>query len=170
MKFIKRRLYIDYDRELRDIWIMIAILSLMVVVLGVATLINTLRPVTITEEVVMAERTEEDICSLAVVDCETGRKIDGIITAYTSLSELTDSTPCITASGYNLCTGKYPEVRPIANNCLSFGTIVEIDGFKYTVLDRMNSRYGCENYDIWLPEYEEAVNWGTKKLTVYVND
>ena len=81
-------------------------------------------------------------------------KTYGIITAYNPVEEQCDSTPDITASGKKVKEGY------IANNCLPFGTIVIIDGKQYEVQDRMNSRYGCEYFDILMWDYKEAVEFG----------
>ena len=87
-------------------------------------------------------------------------ELEGIITAYTSLPELTDRTPYITASGQKVRVGI------IANNCLPFGSIVYINGQPYEVEDRMNRRYNCRHFDIWLPTYKQAKEFGLKKLKV----
>lgn len=42
MKFLKRRLYIDYDRELAKLWLGYILLSIAVIILGLITLINGL--------------------------------------------------------------------------------------------------------------------------------
>ena len=79
------------------------------------------------------------------------------VSAYSSSVDETDDTPFITASG------KTVENGIIANNCLSFGTEVEFEGNQYIVQDRMNKRYGCEKFDIWLPSKEEAQRFGVAK-------
>ena len=84
------------------------------------------------------------------------------ISAYTPRVEETDSTPFITASGETVRNGI------IANNCLPLHSVVEIEGNKYVVLDRMNSRYGCGFYDIFMWDLDEALNWGVRRLPVLV--
>lgn len=78
------------------------------------------------------------------------------ITAYNSVPEQTDDTPFITASGLFVYDGI------VANNCLPFGTKVEIEGRLYEVQDRMNSRYGCEYFDIWMEDVDNSKKWGVK--------
>lgn len=85
------------------------------------------------------------------------------ITAYTPSVDETDSDPCHTASGLEICKTKR---TIIANNCLKFGTMVMIQGKYYTVNDRMNSRYGCDMYDILFYTKDEAFKFGTRKLEV----
>jgi 3D (Asp-Asp-Asp) domain-containing protein len=89
---------------------------------------------------------------------------EGIVTAYSSEVQQTDSTPRTTASGKEVRQGI------IANNCLDFGTRVEIDGVRFEVQDRMASRYGCEYYDIWFPSREEAVQWGRQIKSIKISN
>lgn len=81
------------------------------------------------------------------------------VSAYTSDVAETDNTPFTSASGKRVFAGM------IANNCLPFGTIVIIEDVEYIVLDRMNSRYGCEHFDIWMESKEDAIEWGRKNIT-----
>jgi len=77
-----------------------------------------------------------------------------IIYAYSSEIEQTDDSPFITASGKRVRHGI------IASNCLPFGSKVLVNGKEYVVEDRMNKKYSCEYFDIWMPTREEALNWG----------
>tara|TARA_Y100000310_G_scaffold320098_1_gene376155 strand:- start:446 stop:883 length:438 start_codon:yes stop_codon:yes gene_type:complete len=86
------------------------------------------------------------------------------IYGYSSEVSQTDETPFVTASGYNLNAGG----SVIANNCYPFGTIVSINGRRYRVDDRMNSRYGCDTWDIWFPTRSEAINWGKRYLDIII--
>mgnify|MGYP002640102487 CR=1 FL=1 len=100
------------------------------------------------------------------------KTIKVVSTAYSSDVAQTDSTPCIPASGYNLCDHyeKYGEGDTIAANFLPLGTRVkfpELYGDKvFIVRDRMNARYGYGRIDIWMPEYIEAKNFGVKRNLV----
>tara|TARA_Y100000310_G_C20515850_1_gene731144 strand:+ start:212 stop:673 length:462 start_codon:yes stop_codon:yes gene_type:complete len=89
-------------------------------------------------------------------------EIEARITAYTNRVGETDSTPDITASGQRVREGI------VANNCLEFGTMVEIWGERYEVQDRMNSRYGCENFDIFTFDLEEAKRIGSRIANVKI--
>ena len=86
----------------------------------------------------------------------------GVITSYNPVPEQCDSTPDITASGKGVAEGM------VANNCLPFGTKVEIDGNIYTVEDRMNSRYGCDRFDILSFDEEFSVEFGIQKHEVII--
>ncbi|MFA5188131.1 MAG: hypothetical protein WC460_02075 [Patescibacteria group bacterium] len=91
------------------------------------------------------------------------------VTAYASVSELTDNTPCISASGYDLC--KHNVENVVAANFLPFGAKVkfpDLDPDKvYTVVDRMHERYNSR-LDIWMNSIEKAKKFGLKKLTVEI--
>ena len=91
--------------------------------------------------------------------------IDATIYAYNSEVGQTDNDPFMTASMTMVRNGI------IANNCLAFGTVVLIDGEPFEVMDRMNSRYGCEVFDIWMEERADAINFGKqfKKISVLKN-
>ena len=93
---------------------------------------------------------------------QTKTVIEGKVTAYTSDPTETDDTPFLTASQTQVRDGV------IANNCLPFGTEVEIAGNTYVVEDRMNRRYGCEWFDIWMAEKQDALEWGVKNITIEV--
>ena len=86
-------------------------------------------------------------------------EITATIYAYNSLPEQTDLDPTITASGkiaYEgsiACPSKY-----------AFGTRLEWNGKFYTCEDRMNKRYrDGNNFDIWMADKIDAVNFGVKK-------
>ncbi len=91
------------------------------------------------------------------------------MTAYNSLEAQTDSTPCIAASGYDLCEAN--EENVIAANFLPLGAKVKIPELfgdrEFTVVDRMNARY-YYRADIWMREYEDAKKFGIKYATVEV--
>ncbi|MFZ2189353.1 MAG: hypothetical protein WA057_04970 [Candidatus Magasanikiibacteriota bacterium] len=102
------------------------------------------------------------------------KTVEVVATAYNSLVGQTDSTPCITANGHNLCK-QYEEQgfgNTIAANFLPMGTQVkfpEIYGDKiFIVRDRMNARYGHGRVDVWLPEYSEAKQFGVKRIEMEI--
>lgn len=84
------------------------------------------------------------------------------VSAYTSDPLETDSDPYTMASGKRVYDGA------IANNCLKFGSKVEIQGKQYTVEDRMNRRYGCDHYDVWMSEKSLAYEWGRRNVEVKI--
>lgn len=96
----------------------------------------------------------------------TNQKVYG----YSSTVGQTDSNPFRTASGTRTRKGI------IANNCYDFGQRLRIhrrsglEDFpkEFVVEDRMNSRYGCDSWDIWFESKQEALNWGIKTLTIRI--
>jgi 3D (Asp-Asp-Asp) domain-containing protein len=92
-----------------------------------------------------------------------------VITAYSSTVDQTDSSPCITANGFNLCQHNQEDV--IAANFLPFGTKVRIPEYFgdriFTVQDRMHSRY---NYraDVWFRDRHDAVHFGAVVTTIEI--
>jgi 3D (Asp-Asp-Asp) domain-containing protein len=100
--------------------------------------------------------------SLLPVEAIQTTEIEGIITQYTPRPEETDSMPFITASG------KRVEEGMIANNCLEFGTIVEIENEFYVVEDRMNKRFSCNHFDILVFDLGKAIEFGKRNMTVTV--
>lgn len=121
---------------------------------------------------------ETDLCTLDSVICpgearlpiakdKEYRQVSGLVTAYNSVEWQTDSTPCYGAGGY-ICD---MPMKVVANNCLPIGTQVEIMGTMWTVKDRMNSRYGCENFDLYFggeDMVKEAQKFGSKKMPVKI--
>lgn len=87
------------------------------------------------------------------------------VTAYSSEPGQTDDTPFITAFGTHVRDGI------VATNCLPRGTVVrfpEVYGDKeFVVEDRMNARY-YYRMDIWMPETDQAIQFGAKLLKVEI--
>lgn len=92
-----------------------------------------------------------------------------VVTAYNSLPEQTDSTPCLTANGYDLCGNDREDV--VAANFLRFGTKIRIpDRFGsrvFTVQDRMHPRFS-QRVDIWMRERTHALAFGARYLEIEV--
>lgn len=91
-----------------------------------------------------------------------------VATAYSSTPDQTDSTPCIAASGYNVCT-KTDNIIAVSRDLvrlLGYGTQVrfpELYGQKiFRVEDTMNMRF-TDRIDFHLDSREEAKNFGIKR-------
>lgn len=90
----------------------------------------------------------KDPCLLTSVYCE-GEKIPTIIrgatiTAYNTIESQTDSSPCIAASGDNICGRQDAVACP---RSIPLGTRVSIAGSDYTCLDRTAMKYNAR-FDI----------------------
>ncbi len=101
-----------------------------------------------------------------------GKKIAGIVrevTAYNvGVREQTSDTPCIGASGRNLCELVERDVSVCAANFVPLGTILKIEEFGMcVVLDRLHRRY-AQRVDIAMreDEIEEARQFGLQKRVV----
>ncbi len=90
---------------------------------------------------------------------DMNQKKTGNFSAYTASVFETDSTPTITASNQQVRDGV------AANNCLPFGTIIKVNDKMYEIQDRMNERYGCDNFDIFMWDHSEAIEFGRQMLS-----
>lgn len=94
------------------------------------------------------------------------RKINVVLTAYSSTVWQTDETPFITASGTKVRDGI------VANNYFPIGTkirIPELYGDKiFVVEDRMSRIKGNYQIDIWFSDYWQALNFGAKRTYIEV--
>lgn len=121
------------------------------------------------------ERHPEDVFKLPVLLAEKAPRysLRVTVTAYNSEAGQTDSTPCITASGMDVCERfKQSNIEDVvATNFMNlpFGTKIrfpELSGDKiYRVEDRMNKRYQ-KKFDIWMNDRAVAVDFGVKYKTL----
>lgn len=65
----------------------------------------------------------------------------------------------------NICES---DEKIVACNWLQFDTIVEIDGEKYRVADRMNRRYQKPYMDVLVETKEEAFEKGRQTKLIYL--
>ena len=103
-----------------------------------------------------------------IVTREAEKVITVSMSAYTSRVKETDSTPCISADGTNIC--KY-DGCVVASNDYPFDTVLLIEGFgECIVKDRMSSRYtGTGNMDIYFgKDLKGALQFGRQNLKVRV--
>lgn len=90
------------------------------------------------------------------------------LTAYNSLPGQTDDTPCITASGFDVCEHNMENIIATNFNYLPFNTKIkfpELFGDKeFRVEDRMNARYttATRRADLWMQDYQSAKMFGKK--------
>ena len=127
---------------------------------------NMLEEQTITEEIVIAENNLPATNNLQVAKVSYHTA-----TAYNSEVAQCDSSPCITANGFNVCEHGIEDT--IAANFLKFGTRVRIPdmyGDKvFIVRDRMNKRYS-DRIDIWMLNKQDAKKFGVKVVKLEILD
>lgn len=111
----------------------------------------------------MVKDYKEKMAKKIAQEKEIASKRKVAITAYSSTIDQTDSTPCITANGFDLCENNLENV--IAANFLPFGTRVRIPKHFgdqiFIVQDRMNARY-YYRADIWMQTRQKAKEFGIK--------
>ncbi len=91
-----------------------------------------------------------------------GTKLIVQSSAYAPSPYQTDATPCLTAAGTRVRSGV------VATNFLPLGTILDINGEKYIVEDRMNARYDGYYVDIWFPSTSSALEFGRRKVEIAI--
>ena len=64
--------------------------------------------------------------------------MEAYVTGYNTVRGQTDDTPCIAASGANICGRRNTVACP---RLFDLGTVVEINGKKYVCEDRMAPRF-----------------------------
>jgi hypothetical protein len=127
--------------------------------------------VIITEEVKKPSYTPEETASTVTPQSDEGVISPSTIvemSAYTSRVEETDSSPCISADGSNIC--EY-DGCVVASNDYAFGTVIDVEGFGLCeVRDRMNSRYtSTGNMDIYFGmDLDGALKFGRQKVEIKV--
>ncbi|MDD4901600.1 MAG: hypothetical protein PHE24_00480 [Patescibacteria group bacterium] len=95
---------------------------------------------------------------------EAKYSVTAVLTAYNSEIGQTDNTPCITASGFDLC--KHGQEDIVAINGVKMGTKVRFPDLfgdrVFVVRDRMNSRYDSSRVDVWMLSRADAKNFGVR--------
>lgn len=87
------------------------------------------------------------------------------VTAYNTVPAQTDSSPCISASGHNICGRDDVTACP---RSIAFGTIIEINRKRYYCYDRLSSKYD-NRFDISFDkDVQSAKEWGIKTLEVKI--
>ncbi|MFT5831652.1 MAG: 3D (Asp-Asp-Asp) domain-containing protein [Candidatus Paceibacteria bacterium] len=96
------------------------------------------------------------------VNAET---VTATVTGFNTVEGQTDSTPCIAASGDNICGRRDVVACP---RRVPLGTWVEIKGKRYECLDRTHSKYNGR-YDISFgKDVQAALNWGRRRVAVTI--
>ena len=94
------------------------------------------------------------------------------MSAYTSREAETDSSPCISADGSNICNY---DGCVVASNDFDLGSKVEVEGFGDCIVkDRMNRRYsfsktGKYNMDMYMRyDLDKALKFGRQQVNIKI--
>jgi len=87
------------------------------------------------------------------------------VTAYNAIEYQTDNTPCISASGLNVC--ETDELICACPREFEFGTKFKINGKIYDCQDRLHLKYD-DRIDLLMHTIEEAKEFGKQELKVYI--
>jgi len=94
------------------------------------------------------------------------RKINVVLTAYSSTPDQTDGSPYITAAGTRVRSGI------VANNVLPFGTEIKIPELygneTFVVEDRLHWSKSNYHVDVWFPSRAQAIEFGAKRTYIEV--
>jgi 3D (Asp-Asp-Asp) domain-containing protein len=91
--------------------------------------------------------------------------VTATVTAYNTVRGQTDDTPCIAASGDNIC-GRTDVVA--CPRRVPLGTWVEIKGKRYECLDRTAKKHDGR-FDISFgKDVQAALNWGIPRVMVTI--
>lgn len=151
-------------------WVTSAFLVLSLIIISIAAWILVMVPRMPLPRLVWEGQGETPICRQSP---EPKKKIRVLATAYSSTLDQTDDTPCLTATGYDVCENyaRYGAANTIASNFLPLHAIVKIPEFFgdqiFVVRDRMNDRY-YNRLDLWMPTRTQAVRFGVRYVTVEV--
>jgi 3D (Asp-Asp-Asp) domain-containing protein len=130
---------------------------------------NTVEQGQITQTAATAESTPETLIKPKEKENKVIKSGFYEMTAYTSEVAQCDSSPCITANGFNVC--KHGIEDTIAANFLKFGTKVKIPELYgdriFIVRDRMNKRYN-NRVDIWMKDKNQAIKFGFKLAKIEI--
>ena len=101
----------------------------------------------------------------------TGTTITATVSMYTASKAETDDTPCIAASGKNICALYDAGQNTCASNDIALGTTIKVEGLGYcTIWDRMNKRYTGTGRIDWFngKDRQGALKHGVKSYQVTI--
>jgi 3D (Asp-Asp-Asp) domain-containing protein len=116
----------------------------------------------------ISEREANPLCSLDAVICPDEKQgTIREISAYNSVSEQTDASPCISADGTDICQRYKKGECIVATNAYPLKTKLRIDKIgDCTVADRMNRRY-TNRIDVFMDkDIDRAIHFGLQNLSV----
>lgn len=110
----------------------------------------------------------EEVAPVQIEVVDVSKGVITEVSAYNSVEAQTDSTPCIGATGEDICK-RYQKTGEclIGNNSHPLGSIAYIEHIgQCTVVDRMNAKY-ANRVDIFMDkDIDRAVNFGLQNLAI----
>lgn len=113
---------------------------------------------------------ELNLCALALAAIlfagnANAETVIATVTGFNTVEAQTDSTPCVAASGDNICGRRDVVACP---SHVPLGIWVEINGRRYECLDRTASEYNGR-FDISFDkDIQAALNWGRPRVEVTI--
>jgi 3D (Asp-Asp-Asp) domain-containing protein len=108
-------------------------------------------------------------------------------TGYNSEVSQTDTTPFVTATGASTRWGIIAVSRDLLDQSIPYGSLVRIrdlgsydhgrgygafqrmlDGQEFFIVEDTTHRRKRQQIDVWFSEYNQAINWGVRKVEVEV--
>jgi 3D (Asp-Asp-Asp) domain-containing protein len=111
-----------------------------------------------------------NLCALALAATllagnANAETVTATVTGFNTVEAQTDNTPCVSASGDNICGRRDVVACP---SRVPLGTWVEINERRYECLDRTASKYDGR-FDISFDkDVEAALNWGRRDVKVTI--
>ena len=107
---------------------------------------------------------DASLCQLSVLECPNELKVE--FTAYNSLASQTDQSPCISASGKNICGRDDVIACP---RKYKLGSQFLINGKIYVCEDRTS--FKIDGWDMFMDkDLEGAVNFGRRDLWLTIEN
>ena len=94
--------------------------------------------------------------------------ISAQVTAYNPVPEQTDSTPCYTASNYNLCEALDRGELICAYNQVPLHTMIYIKDLGFCRVEDRTSPTYRNRVDVAMQDHDDAINWGIRTRDVYL--
>lgn len=116
-----------------------------------------------TQNLAFGEALDQDLCSLDVIKCQNEKTFT--VSAFNTVEAQTDQSPCVSASGDNICGRSDVVACP---RQYPLGTIFNIEGKDYVCLDRLAKKYD-DRIDISFDkDIKGAKQWGVRKINITI--
>lgn len=103
----------------------------------------------------------------SVEPASSGKELMVTATAYTAYCKGCSGT---TAYGINLRENPHLKVIAVDPNVIPLGTRVWVEGYGYAIAGDTGGAIKGNKIDVFIPSYDEAMQWGVKKVKVKILD